>query len=545
VNISRKRGTEHRIPLWSLVEKLLLCLGAPLLIVFLGAHTSGALGSRFALWSLATAQASTFQNDSLPPSQAGDSAVVDFSLWAEKQIQQSKFMGRVSWGQSGRSGVITGAVTYLQRSALPPDAELSVQLQDASLEDVPARLIAQVKIATEGKQVPIPFRIPYAVADIDSAHSYIVRATIEAGGSMIFSSTTSYAVITRGAPTEIEILVRPVSAAETSTAPEDAGTGKFTTPVTFAGDLPCADCAGIRFNLTLRPDGTFLSRAEYVGKGKPFYDLGRWSMENEDTRLVLRSGQEAPRQFARTDANTLRQLDLEGREITSKLNYDLKRAATVGLITDTFRITGEFVYMADSGLLTECLTGLRWPVAPEKENAILERAYSASGAGAGKSVLITFDGHFATRPKMEGAGDQEVLVVDQFTQLGLPDQRCPSRTTATQLEGTDWNLIQLDGAPVVAGPGAKRANLVLSEDGKKLAGSGGCNQMFGTYELEKDVLRFKPMGMTMMACLDPVMKQEQALVEALKATSSYRIVDEVLELRDGDRVLARLDSKAR
>ena len=38
------------------------------------------------------------------------------------------------------------------------------------------------------------------------------------------------------------------------------------------------------------------------------------------------------------------------------------------------------------------------------------------------------------------------------------------------------------------------------------------------------------------------MKQEQAFVGALKATTSYRIVDEILELRDRERVLARFES---
>lgn len=42
------------------------------------------------------------------------------------------FPGNLSWGQNGEPGVITGTVTYLQRIALPPDAVVSVQLQDLS-----------------------------------------------------------------------------------------------------------------------------------------------------------------------------------------------------------------------------------------------------------------------------------------------------------------------------------------------------------------------------------------------------------------------------
>ena len=108
--------------------------------------------------------------------------------------------------------MVTGTVAYLQRSALPPNAIVHVQLQDVSAQDKPARIVAEAKIPTEGKQVPIAFRIPYAATDIDPAHRYVVRATIGVGGKMIFTSTTAYPVITRGASTEVAIMVHPVSA---------------------------------------------------------------------------------------------------------------------------------------------------------------------------------------------------------------------------------------------------------------------------------------------------------------------------------------------
>jgi putative lipoprotein len=56
-----------------------------------------------------------------------------------------------------------------------------VQLQDVSVQDEPAKVIAEVNIPTAGKQVPVPFRIPYSPADINPRHSYVVRATIAAG----------------------------------------------------------------------------------------------------------------------------------------------------------------------------------------------------------------------------------------------------------------------------------------------------------------------------------------------------------------------------
>ena len=71
-----------------------------------------------------------------------------------------------------------------------------------------------------GKQVPIPFELPYSAADIVAGRRYVVRAKIVADGKTLFSTKTPYPVITRGAPTQLEILVqqagrRPGGPAET------------------------------------------------------------------------------------------------------------------------------------------------------------------------------------------------------------------------------------------------------------------------------------------------------------------------------------------
>ena len=126
-------------------------------------------------------------------------------------------LGQVSWCRDTRSAaVVSGTVIYRQRSALPPNASINVQLQDVSVQDTKAKLIAQIQIRSEGKQVPIPFRLPYKRARIDTSHSYAVRATITLGSEMIFTSTSSYPVITRGAPTVVSILVEPVRSASPS-----------------------------------------------------------------------------------------------------------------------------------------------------------------------------------------------------------------------------------------------------------------------------------------------------------------------------------------
>lgn len=241
----------------------------------------------------------------------------------------------VAAGQDGKQAdAVSGTVTYRARMALPANAIITVQLQDVSLQDVAAKTLGEAKIKAAGKQVPVPFRIPYKPSQIKPKNRYAVRATIRSNGELLFTSTTSYPVITHDAPKEVEIMVQPVG----------------------------------------------------------------------------RSG---------GDSSTAKPMSLEGKE---------------------------------------------------------------------------------------------------------------------------WTLTEAGGSPVVTTPGARPATLTLSAEGRKVSGSSGCNRLMGTYELSGTSLRFKPVGLTRMACPEPLMKQEKAVLDALEGTTTYRLFEETLELRDGDRVLARFRS---
>jgi len=114
-------------------------------------------------------------------------------------------------------------------------------------------------------------------------------------------------------------------------------------------------------------------------------------------------------------------------------------------------------------------------------------------------------------------------------------------TGAPKLEGTHWKLVEL-GGNIPAGEAD--AYIVLNSDGQKLSGSSGCNRLVGGYKLRRRRLHFTPTAMTRMACPEPLMNQEQVLVEALNAAKIYSIVGDTLELRDGQRVLAKFRSSS-
>jgi len=108
---------------------------------------------------------------------------------------------------------VTGTVTYRQRIALPPDAVLTVQIQDISLADAPAVVIGEQVIEEPG-QVPISFAVEYRYRDIEDSHMYGMQARIEdAEGNLLFINDTSFPVLTQGFPAEdVEIVVVPVGA---------------------------------------------------------------------------------------------------------------------------------------------------------------------------------------------------------------------------------------------------------------------------------------------------------------------------------------------
>jgi uncharacterized lipoprotein YbaY/heat shock protein HslJ/uncharacterized lipoprotein NlpE involved in copper resistance len=436
---------------------------------------------------------------------------------------------------------VTGSVVYRQRIALPPDAIVHVKLQDVALADSPAKTLAEVDIPTAGRQVPISFRVAYTPADVDPSHRYAVRATITSGGKLLWTSTQSYAVITQGNPTEVQVLVEQAAASPAARPESPSSFPAFTHPATYEGEFVCADCSGIRLTLTLRPDNTYLSRRVYVGAAEgrdaPFHEIGRWSLEREGTRLVLRGGKEAPQLWQVENPDTLRQLDTEGKPIESAFNQLLKRREKVDPIYDVFRIRGEFVYMADTAAFTECESQKRFTVAQEGDYLSLERAYTKQRSQPGANLLVTFDGHLALRPKLEGEGNEEVIVVDKFDKT-WPGEQCsnPLSRSSTPLQGTRWELIELNGTRVLVNdsPGA-----YLELRSGQVTGSGGCNRLNGKYELA-DGLSFGAMASTMMACPDPSGSRERSFLNALHDTNRYQISGNILELRKGDKVLARL-----
>ena len=104
---------------------------------------------------------------------------------------------------------VTGSVTYLQRIALSPAAVVQVELVEISGAGTSPVVLAEETIRPD-HQVPIPFELVYDRSKIDPARLYGVQARISDFDRLAFKSDQALPVLTHGAPTTVEVLVRPV-----------------------------------------------------------------------------------------------------------------------------------------------------------------------------------------------------------------------------------------------------------------------------------------------------------------------------------------------
>lgn len=102
---------------------------------------------------------------------------------------------------------LSGTAAYRERVALLPDARLVVRISDVSLADAAAPVIAEIEIATEGRQVPLPFSLDYDPARIDPRGRYAVSARINDGaGQLLWITDTHVSLPEPGEAVELHLV---------------------------------------------------------------------------------------------------------------------------------------------------------------------------------------------------------------------------------------------------------------------------------------------------------------------------------------------------
>lgn len=106
--------------------------------------------------------------------------------------------------------VVTVTALYRERVMLPPGHVLTVRVEDVSLADAPAQVLAESSETLAGAP-PYAVTLGFPTAQIDPRHTYAVRAEIrDPAGALVFTTDTRHAVLTQGAPASAEIVLKSV-----------------------------------------------------------------------------------------------------------------------------------------------------------------------------------------------------------------------------------------------------------------------------------------------------------------------------------------------
>jgi heat shock protein HslJ len=148
------------------------------------------------------------------------------------------------------------------------------------------------------------------------------------------------------------------------------------------------------------------------------------------------------------------------------------------------------------------------------------------------------------RPSFTTDRHYPVLTDGTGTEVELLLRRVAASGGATgSLENTYWKLTRLGEAPVTVPSGRQEAHLIFNSLTGRVTGSGGCNRLTGSYEVNGDRLSLGEVAGTMMACMEG-MEQEQAFLKSLGAVSGWGITGQQLELRDAvGAVVARFEAR--
>ncbi|WP_101067497.1 META domain-containing protein [Roseovarius salinarum] len=360
---------------------------------------------------------------------------------------------------------ISGALRYDAKMALPPAAEVVVEVRGA----LDARL-GQATFGADGQQVPLPFSL-----DVPAELSGRLRAVIRLGGKPRW-------------------LVRDVPVRADAT---DLGEIAMTlaTPLAFATRF---DCGGTPVAFGMLDDRAVLRVGERDIPMQP-------AKAATGARHVATGGENAE---IRTTGDTAR-VTVDGRTLPDCKKADPHAAPPYraggnepgwAAVIDAERIE----ITADYGAVTHSLP----------------RPGVTATRGAYRLDMPAIDAQLILR---------ESICRDSATgmphphraALRLGDRRMTGcgGDPASLLIGPRWELTQAAGHGVLD---PERALLRFDARGR-VSGHTGCNRIVGGYDLTGEGLSFRRMGATMMACPDAAMEQERRILDALARVVRFDI----------------------
>ncbi|MFU8777300.1 MAG: META domain-containing protein [Roseovarius sp.] len=372
--------------------------------------------------------------------------------------------------QGDETRQVSGAVGYLQRIALPPDARAMVVAEGKF-----GAMLGEVTLDADGKQVPLPFEMTVP-ANLSGRLSAVIRVN-----------------------NQPRWLLRDLPF-DAGTAPVDLGT-LILEPVTalaFAVDFICGDTT-VSFGMlgdetVLHAEGRDIpmtavvsaSGARFEGIKEP--ETGIWT--KGDSAMIRLEGRDLPecQQALPPAKQTYRAGGNEPGWSVILSNGTAEITADYGAISHSLQrpevqvLPGSYVF--DMPEIAAQLT-IREGICRD----------DATGMPHPDAALLQMDGR-----EFRGCG-------------GAPEDL---------LKGPAWQVTALGDAPLIE---PERLTLNFITPGR-VAGSTGCNRLVGGYTLTGEGLQFGAIGSTMMACPDPLMDQERHMLDALEQVTRFDFAED-------------------
>ena len=354
---------------------------------------------------------------------------------------------------------ISGQVSYLQRIALDPAAQLVVELTG------PSGLTGEFREDAEGRQVPLPFTV-----STDDTGAQFLRAAILVGGAAQW--------------------VTPPIPAPAGDEPLDLGMitmGAFV-PMGFTSQLRCGDTlidvGFIGDEARMRLGGTVYSLPLAVSASGARFSDGQtpetmiWTKGN--TALVTIAGWDLP--------------ECQATAMPSALPFTA-RGNEPGWVLN---VSGEGMVLAmQDG--TEIRTSL-----PAAEDG-------PDGTVFATDQLIVTVAPEICRDTMTGMPHPLGVAVQAGEQVL---QGCGGNP-ADLLQG-NWVVQGIDGTPLPA-----EAEVTMAFSGDRVYGKSACNRYNAGVHLTGEALVIEPGPMTMMACDEVLMSIERSFIGALQGASAF------------------------
>ena len=377
---------------------------------------------------------------------------------------------------------ITGQMSYLERIALVDGAQLMVELRG------PEGVVAEARIETGGRQVPLPFTL---VAPDNGP--YTLQGAIFVGGR---SAWLSAAVAVPEGEGAVDLGVVPLARPVAMGFSSRMNCGGTAVEVGFADqtvrlrsgadafDLTAVEAAsGARFSDGGSPETVFWSKGNAAMVTLRGVDLPECLPVIVPALLPLTArGNEPGWQLELSDAGFV----YEGNMGETRVEGPLPEAVAEGFAA-RFDVSGDFGLVVERAVCRDTMTGMPHPV----------------------SVTVTDKGQV-----LQGCG-------------GAP---------ADLLAG-GWAVEHVEGAVL---PEGAEVSIAFDTGAGRVFGNSGCNRFNGGFALSGEGLSFGAAAGTMMACPDDLMAVEQAFLMGLTTVDRFDLTaNGALELYSGATVVVR------